>query len=455
MSNSILVVDDERHILSLLVRLLSREGYKVDTASSGMEAVELFRDKRHEIVITDLVMPGMDGRELIPILKDIYPKVDIIVMSAFGTIDTAAECVKIGAAFYVFKPLNMDQVSHNVQILSALKKHGEKERKRREEELAKGSFFGLIGGSLGMQKVYETIKIVGPTDVPVLIVGESGTGKELAARALHESGLRKNGRFVAINCGALSESLLLSELFGHKKGSFTGAIADKQGLIQAAEGGTVFLDEISEASPRVQVSLLRVLEEQTFRPIGETRDFEADIRIIAATSKDLLKRMDQGLFRQDLFYRLNVVPIYLPPLRERREDIQFLAHYFLQMYAAKQNKDISGISPRAMSLLMRSDWPGNVRELENTMERAVTFCQDKLINPGNLPEPIRRKVPAGSAVLDDSVLPLVEAKRHAESAMIIKALEKTGWRKNRAASLLRINPATLWKKMKSYGIEKK
>jgi len=456
-NNSILIVDDEEHILSLLLRLLAPKGYEVDTASNGRDAVNLFRKKHYDMVITDLVMPGMDGRELIPILKNIHPEVDIIVMSAFGTIDTAAECIKIGAAFYVYKPLNMDQVSHNVQILFALKKHGEEERTRRDKELVKsGSFFGLIGGSLGMLKVYETIKIVGPTDVPVLIIGESGTGKELVSRAIHESSLRKDGRFMAINCGALSESLLLSELFGHKKGSFTGAVADKEGLIKEAGGGSVFLDEISEASPRVQVSLLRVLEEKTFRPIGDTKDHEADIRIITATSEDLLRKIEKGLFRQDLFYRLDVVPIALPPLREKREDINALAHFFLQEHMRKQGKNITGISPRAMSLLMNADWPGNVRELENIMESAVTFCRDKMIEPRHLPEKFRQKAAASAPALeDDTVIPLGETRKNAERAMIIKALEKTGWRKDRSASLLHINPATLWKKIKAYGIKRR
>ena len=453
MNKSVLIVDDEENILELLARLLSNKGYDVDTAASGNEAARLFREKSYEVVLTDLVMPGMDGRELIPVLKDISPTVDIIVMSAFGTIDTAVECISMGAASYIFKPLNMEQVFHNVQILFALKKYGEAEKRRREEALRKGSFLGLLGDSFSMQKVYETIKIVGPTDVPVLIIGESGTGKELVARALHVSSRRKDEKFIVINCGALSESLLLSELFGHMKGSFTGAIADKKGLIQVADAGTIFLDEISEASPRVQVSLLRVLEEKTFRPIGETRDSSADIRIIAATSENLLKRIDQGLFREDLFYRLNVIPIFLPPLRERREDIRTLAYYFLQIYAQKQSKGITGISPLAMSLLIDFDWPGNVRELENTIERAVTFCHDKVIQPRHFQEKLKEKK-AGVALTVEEIMPLDETKKRAESAMIRKALERTGWRKNHTARLLNINPATLWKKMKAYGITK-
>lgn len=455
MNNTILIVDDEDHIRVLLQRLLSPKGYHVDTASSGTRAIELFGEKRHDLVITDLKMPGIEGEKLIPLFKEISPLVDIIVMSAYGTIQTAVKCIEIGAASYIFKPLNLEQVSHNVQILFGLRRHGEEERKRWEEELVESSFYGLIGKSLSMQRIYETIKTVGPADIAVLIEGESGTGKELVAWAIHRSSRRKDRRFVAINCGALSESLLLSELFGHKKGSFTGAFVDKKGLIEEAEGGTVYLDEISEASPSVQISLLRILEEQTFRPVGETTDLHADIRIIASTGKRLLDRVNQDLFRLDLFYRLNVVNITLPALRERKQDIPLLAHYFLKNTAAKQNKAITDFSPRTMSLLMEGNWPGNVRELENVIARAVAFCKEGLIQPHHLQTKERQiPVPEGIPFHHEGVMPLAEAKRIAEASMIRTALGKTGWSKKKTSDILRINPVTLWKKMKAYGITK-
>jgi two-component system, NtrC family, response regulator AtoC len=453
--HSILVVEDDRHVRETLSKFLEEQEYEVSAVLDAEEALEKIKGKRYDVIITDLNLPGISGMELIPLCREISPKTDIIVMSGFGTIDTAIDCIRKGAIRYIMKPLNPEQVLYTIRIVFALRKFGEREISESREEKPESSFLDLIGKSISMQRNYEVIRTIAPLDVPVLVTGESGTGKELVARAIHAKSGRKEGRFVAVNCGALSESLLLSELFGHVKGAFTGAVADKKGLFHEAEGGTIFLDEIGEASQALQVGLLRVLEEGVFRRIGAAGTDTADFRVIAATNRSLTENMEKGLFRQDLFYRLNVVYISIPPLRARREDIPLLVTHFLRKISLRQGKKVNGISSEAMSLLMGFDWPGNVRELENAIEGSVAFCKEEIVRVEDLPAKLRKRNRGRAPIIDeDGVVPLEEARKRTESACIRRALEKTGWNKKEAARLLQVDTATLWRKAKAYGIEK-
>ena len=451
---SILVVEDDQDLLDTLSQFLGQKGFEVSPVPDAEQAIEKLKANSYDLLITDLKLPGIDGIDLIPRCKEISPRTDIMVMSGVGNIETAIDCIRRGAVRYITKPLNPEQVFYTVQIVLALRKLREKQLAADREEPKEYSMFGLIGKSISMQKNYEVIRTIAPLDVPVLITGESGTGKELVARAIHNSSPRKTNKFVAVNCGALSETLLLSELFGHVKGAFTGAIAHKTGLFQEADGGTIFLDEIGEASPALQVSLLRVLEERVFRPIGSTEITATNFRIITATNKPLADKIAEGLFRPDLFYRLNVVYITIPPLRERREDIPILVHHFIRETAERQGKGVTGISSEALSMLMGFDWPGNVRELENAIESSVAFCRGELIRVEHLPRKLREKVlPRTPGAAREDVSTLEEARKLAEIEAIRRALEKTGWNKKEASSLLRIDTATLWRKIKAFGIE--
>jgi two-component system response regulator PilR (NtrC family) len=439
----VLVVDDERSMRELLSIVLRRDGYEVLTAEDGAAAVDLLKRQRFDILITDIRMPQMNGVDLLREAKQIAPDIVSIIMTAFASTDTAVEALRLGAADYVHK-------SPNAASEVRLRVGRELERKRLQQEnvllkRALGTshqFSNIIGTSSAMLAVFQLVETIAPTGSTVLITGESGTGKELVARAIHVNSPRRDRPFVALNCGALSETLLDSELFGHMRGAFTGADSNKKGLIEVAEKGTIFLDEIGEMSPVVQVKLLRVLQERKFRRLGGTEEIDADIRILAATNRDLTKMVADGTFREDLFYRINVIPLRLPPLRDRLDDIPLLAEHFVAHFAERMGKPISGISGAALSHLRQYPWPGNIRELENAMERAVALEQSPTVLPDSLPEPVREfaaELPAASQPPDafpDAGFDLEQHVQHIEREYIAEALRRAGGVKVKAAELL-------------------
>jgi two-component system response regulator PilR (NtrC family) len=439
----VLVVDDERSMRELLSIVLRRDGYDVLIAEDGAAAVELLKRERVDILITDIRMPQMNGVDLLREAKRIAPDIVSIVMTAFASTDTAVEALRLGAADYVHK-------SPNAASELRLRVGRELERKRLQQEnvllkralRSSHQFSNIIGTSSPMLAVFQLVETIAPTSSTVLITGESGTGKELVARAIHVNSPRRERPFVALNCGALSETLLDSELFGHMRGAFTGADSNKKGLIEVAEKGTIFLDEIGEMSPVVQVKLLRVLQERKFRRLGGTEEIDADIRILAATNRDLSKMVAEGEFREDLFYRINVIPVRLPPLRERIDDIPLLAEHFVARFAAQMGKPITGISGSALARLKLHDWPGNIRELENAMERAVALEQSPTILIDSLPEQLTEHEagPASGAasteVFPDAGFDLERHVQHIEREYIAQALRRAGGVKVKAAELL-------------------
>ncbi len=439
----VLIVDDERSMRELLSIVLRRDGYEVLTAEDGAAAVDLLKKQRFDILITDIRMPQMNGVDLLREAKRIAPDIVSIIMTAFASTDTAVEALRLGAADYVHK-------SPNAASELRLRVGRELERKRLQQEnvllkraLGKSSqFSNIIGTSSSILAVFQLVETIAATNSTVLITGESGTGKELVARAIHVNSPRKDRPFVALNCGALSETLLDSELFGHMRGSFTGADANKKGLIEVAGKGTIFLDEIGEMSPLVQVKLLRVLQERKFRRLGGTEEIDADIRILAATNRDLSKMVADGTFREDLFYRINVIPLRLPPLRERQDDIPLLADHFATRFAEQMGKPITSISKAAMARLKQYAWPGNIRELENAIERAVALERTPTILPDSLPEQIRDQVadiaPAAATTdgFPDAGFDLELHVQHIEREYIAEALRRAGGVKVKAAELL-------------------
>jgi len=447
----VLVVDDEENIRLVLRTLLRKHGYDVRVASSGEEALEANKEFGPDYVIADVRMGGMSGIELTEALsaEDVAPT--IIVMSAYGSIELALEAMKAGAYDYVSKPFKQDEV------LLALRKAEEREALKREnralkEELKERSrFSGMIGRSDEMRKVFRTIEKAASFDTTVLIQGESGVGKELVARALHDRSPRAEAHFVAVNCGAIPESLLESELFGHKRGAFTDATSDKPGLFEEASGGTLFLDEVGELPLATQVKLLRVLQEGTLRRLGETADREVDVRVVAATVRVLKDEVDEGRFREDLYYRLNVLPLIVPPLRQRKDDLTLLIEHFIERTNQRLGTKIEGISPRAQKLMLAYHWPGNVRELENVLERAIVLSESDVLDEGDLPDRLREPDPV-QAVLATGELSIKKTQRYIEETLIRKALEETGGNRTRASKLLELSHRALLYKIKDYGI---
>ncbi len=394
----VLVVDDERSVRELLSIVLKRDGHDVLIAEDGAAAVEVLKRERIDILITDIRMPVMNGVDLLRAAKGIAPELATIVMTAFASTETAVEALRLGASDYVHKGPQLQS-----DLRMRVGKELERKRLQQENVLLKRAlqtshqFSNIIGSSSPMLALFELVETIAPTSSTVLISGESGTGKELVARAIHFNSPRKDRPFVAVNCGALSETLLDSELFGHMRGAFTGAESNKKGFIEIAEKGTIFLDEIGEMSPVVQVKLLRVLQERKFRRLGGTEEIDADIRILAATNRDLSKMVAEGGFREDLFYRINVIPLRLPPLRERLDDIPQLAEHFVGKFAQQMGKPITGISKAALARLREYAWPGNIRELENAMERAVALERTPSILPDSLPEQLNGPAPEPAA----------------------------------------------------------
>jgi two-component system response regulator PilR (NtrC family) len=455
----ILVVDDERSMREMLEILLRREGHDVSVAENGQRAMALLRARPFDMLISDIKMPDVSGIEVLRAAKAANDQIIGIMITAYGSKDSIQEVLRLGAADYLDKPFNVDELKFRVR------KELERRQLATENSLLKRalkdhhSFANIIGRSAAMHAVFQLIETVAPTSSTVLISGESGTGKELVARAIHYNSPRRDRPFVALNCGALPESLLESELFGHVRGAFTGADSNKKGLIEVADKGTVLLDEIGEMSPMMQVKLLRVLQERKFRRVGGTEEIEADIRIIAATNRDLTKMVGDGQFREDLYYRINVIPVPLPPLRERQEDIPLLAEHFLVKYAGQVGKPIAGLSPDALHCLQAYHWPGNIRELENAIERAVTLERETIVQVGSLPDKICGNgagvpLPAGeaSSSLPESGFDLEQHVQRIEREYIAQALRRAGGVKVRAADLLGMSFRSFRYYMKKYNL---
>ncbi len=448
----VLVVDDEENIRVVLRTLLKKHNYQVETAESAETALEQLERFDPDFVLADVRMSGMTGLELCAALKMRSSLATVILMSAYGSVDLAIEAMKAGAYDYISKPFKQDEV------LLALKKAEERESLRRENRALKEvmrkeqTFHGILGKSEAIEKVFSTIGKVAEYKTTVLIQGESGTGKELVARALHAGSSRKNKPFIPINCGAIPETLLESELFGHKKGAFTDAHADKKGLFAEANQGTLFLDEIGELPLTLQVKLLRVLQEGRIRPLGATRDQEADVRVVAATVRDLRREVEEHRFREDLYYRLNVLQITVPPLRDRRDDIMLLVEHFIERNNGRLGTKIRGLDPRTRKLLLDHPWPGNVRELENTIERAVVLAEGDTLTVGDLPERMREPADPVAASLATGELSIKKTARFMEKTLIRQVLEKTRGNRTAAAKILEISHRALLYKIKDYGI---
>lgn len=447
MAKSILLAEDEKILRESLAQLLVEEGYEVVPASDGQEAYELALSRPFDLVLTDIRMPRMDGMALLQHFQQLAPQTPVVVITAFGTVDSAVGAMRAGAADYLLKPVQFEDVL--LRVRRALE-FGEIRRDRRilsEQLAASSTFHNLIGESPAIAKLFELARKLSGVRSSVLIIGESGTGKELFARAIHYNGITRDKPFVAVNCGAIPESLIESELFGHRKGAFTGAVRDRIGYFEAASGGTLFLDEISTLPLGVQSSLLRVLEERVVVPVGDTRPRPVDVRIIAASNQDLATLCKEGKFREDLLYRLDVVRLQLPPLRQRRQDIPLLAHHFLEKYSREMSKKLLGITNAAMRALLNHEWRGNVRELENVIERAVIFAEGREVDIQDLPF-------AASAVATDSGEDLKEALSQFERQHIIYCLRRHRYDKSETARHLGIGVSSLYRKMDELQIPK-
>jgi two-component system response regulator AtoC len=451
----LLIVDDEANMRHMLSLLLGRSGYTVDTAVDGRDALVRVDQERYDVILCDLKMPEMDGMAFLEAAGELTAHTTVIMMSAFGTVDTALEAMKRGAYDYIAKPFKPDEV------YLALRKAEERERLRSENRRLKETLrriegqcrYGrLIAASPAMQAVFDLVEKASRYDTTVLICGESGTGKELVAQAIHQTGIRCDGPLVALNCGSVPENLLESELFGYRKGAFTGADRNKIGLFQQAAGGTLFLDEIGEMPLNLQVKLLRVLQEGEVRPVGGLNPEKVDVRILAATAKDLSREVSEGAFRQDLFYRLNVLMIELPPLRERLSDVPLLCRHFIGQCNQRLGRQVGGIAPEAMALLLKHRWPGNVRELENVIERAVVLADGPEIQATDLPPALRSSDRPPAVGLPDG-FSIKAARRHLERKLIEDALKATAGNRTQAARLLEISHPSLLSKMRLYGID--
>lgn len=449
----ILVVDDEPSQRKMLQANLSLDGYEVYEADDGRTAISRVSEEFFDLILMDNRMSQLDGIEALKQIKKISPGIPVIIITAYASVETAVESLQSGAHDYLTKPLDIDELRIKVQQTLEFWRLKEENilQKRRIENLFDAS--RIIGRSPRMRQVLETVAMVAPTEASVLILGESGTGKELIANALHQGSNRSDRRFIKINCAALPETLLESELFGHERGAFTGAVGRKPGRFELADGGTIFLDEIGEMTFSTQAKLLRVLQEREFEPLGSTRSVKVDIRVISASNRDLKDEVKKGNFREDLFYRLNVVPINLPPLRERKEDIPLLVDHFLQIYNEKNNRHLKGFHPRALDAMMRYSWPGNIRELENVVERAVILTMDEYVSFSELPESISGESP--SAVVTTSKVGIAPGMtiRELEKALILVTLEHNDGNRTRSAGFLGITRRTLQNKLKEYGID--
>ena len=452
----ILIVDDESSIRIALFRALEKKGHQILTASSLTEAENLASAEQSlDVVLVDLRLPDGNGMDLMTKIQKLHPHCQALVLTGFGTIESAIEATKRGAFHYIAKPFNIDEVLTLVEKALQHKRLSQENKALRNQLHEKYRFENIIGQSPEITSVFEMIERVADSDSTILITGESGTGKELVARAIHYNSPRAEKLMVPVNCGAIPEELLESELFGHVKGAFTGAIASRQGRFEVAHNGTIFLDEVGDMSPSLQVKILRVLQERSFESVGSTKTLEVDVRIIAATHKDLDLAVKNKSFREDLFYRLNVIPIKIPALRQRRSDIPILIHHFLTQFNETKRRDIQGFSPDAMDLVMSYAWPGNVRELENLIERLVILKGSGVIEVRDLPERYQLRnysVTPEQVVFPTKGLDFNTAVDSFENQLIMQALERTGWNRNQAASLLNLNRTTLVEKIKKKGL---
>ncbi|MBI5644098.1 MAG: sigma-54-dependent Fis family transcriptional regulator [Deltaproteobacteria bacterium] len=451
----VLIIDDEPLMRMSISDALKSEGFSVKETGLGKEGITLFRDYSFDVVITDLRLPDLDGIEVLKACKRYSPDTMVILITAHGSVDTAVEAMKYGAYDYITKPFSMDEMLLMVKRLIRYKDLEEENFLLKEQVEGRYNFSGIIGQSERMKELFENVKTVSHTDSTVLILGESGTGKELVANAIHYNSPRKNEPFVKISCAALPETLLEAELFGYEKGAFTGAVKQKKGRFELANKGTFFLDEIGEISQTIQVKLLRVLQEKKIDRLGGTETLSVDVRIICATQRDLKKEVQKGTFREDLYYRLNVVPVTLPSLRERQGDIMLLANHFLKYFAEQHKKTIKGFSIEAMELLLKYNFPGNVRELENAVERAVVMGKTEEIQPWDLPEEITNMGDCFKVIQNmQNYEHLSKAIKDFERQYITKVLEETKGNKSLAAKLLGVSRKTLWEKCKILEIVK-
>jgi len=453
---TILIVDDEKNYLTILSALLEDEGFEVLTAPGGSEALEVHKSSDLDLILTDMKMPKMDGIELLENIKENDPDLPVIMMTAHGTVDKAVEAMQKGAYTYILKPFDNERLIIYVKKATSMYQVVKENRRLRDAVESQYRFGNIIGKSKKMRDVFDTIQKVAPSSATVLIEGESGTGKELVARSIHFNSPRREKPFVAVNCSALAENLLESELFGHEKGAFTGAVATKKGRFELADGGTLFLDEIGELSPNLQVKLLRVLQEKVFERVGGVRTISVDIRILAATNKDLQQEMQDGRFREDLYYRLNVVHLVLPPLKARQEDIRLLVNHFIKKYASERRSaaPVTGVDQEVDRLFYDYSWPGNIRELENVIERVMILCPGEIMRVSDLPKGFKDNVyntlhlegiPA-DAKLYDTLATI-------EKALIERALKMSNNVQSHAAAMLGIGKSGLNQKIKKYNLE--
>lgn len=450
MAGKILVVDDEEIIRESLSFVLKKEGYSVDEAADGEAAYKLVLENFYDLVITDIEMPKMRGTELLSNISMTSPNVSVIMITAYGSLETAIEALRNGASDYILKPIEFDELLIKISRLFETRRLILENQLLRKEIQRNFDLHQLVGKSNAMKKVFDMIKIVADTDTTILVTGNSGTGKELVARAIHANSKRKNKPFIPVNCGAISENLIESELFGHKRGAFTGAFTDKEGFLKAADGGTLFLDEISEMPLQLQVKLLRVIQEKEITPVGTTATIPVDVRFVASTNRDLAEEIKKGSFREDLYYRLNVVDINLPSLNERREDIPVLADHFLNKYRKHFSRKIKGIEADATRVLMYHDWRGEVRELENIIERSVIFCRGDMITTDDLPI----KIDATKEIqIPTKINSLEEVLKKIEKDIIRKTLEANEHDKEKVSKELNLGLSTLYRKIREYNLE--
>jgi DNA-binding NtrC family response regulator len=455
MKERILVVDDETQIVKAMDRFLSDAGYEVATADSFEKASLQWEQGVFDAALVDLRLGDKNGLDLLRKIKRVQPEAVCIIITGYGTIDSAIDAVKAGAYHYLTKPFRLENLANLLQQALDSRRVKQENRILKQQVHSRYGTKNIIGVSEPMQEIYSLIEKVADTDSTVLILGESGTGKELVARAIHYNSRRSEKPLVPVNCGAIPEELLESELFGHVKGAFTGAVATRPGRFELADGGTIFMDEIGDMSPKLQVKILRVLQERKFDPVGSNRTVEVDVRIITATNKNLEKAVKERHFREDLYYRLNVIPIHLPPLRDRKSDIPLLIDHFLSRFSEENRRPKMQLTPEVLQILMEYSWPGNVRELENVMERLVILKREGSLTCEDLPE--RLVGQAGALVTNVSIpdegLDFKDVVSDFENKLIMKALEKTDWNKNKAANLLKLNRTTLVEKIKKRQLE--
>jgi DNA-binding NtrC family response regulator len=449
LEKKVLVVDDDSLMKDFLKEALGRSDYSVDSASTGEEALEKIKDKDYDLILSDIRMPSMSGMEVLKATKEYLPCAKVVMMTAYGTVENAVEAMKLGAFDYVMKPFSADEIELVLKRALEHKRLLEENRLLRREVEGKYGFHNIVGKTPQMQRVFELVEVVADTKATVLITGESGTGKELIAKAIHYNSPRRDGPFIKINCAGLPEGLVESELFGHEKGAFTGAIRKSRGRFELADGGTLLLDEVSEISSGLQAKLLRVLQEREFERVGSAQTIQVDVRVISTSNRNLREQIEKGEFREDLFYRLNVIPMHISPLRERKEDIPILAEHFLKKYNLENNRSIEGISQKVYEMFSEYPWPGNVRELENYMERAVVTSKGKILALGDFP----KEIAFGKTDLAPGVIGVGCSIYEAERRLILKTLEAEGGNRTKAAEILGISTRTLRNKLQEYGLK--